>query len=227
MGSKKASKGEQPLDGRPYVVLDDREVDKAAHFINVLMLDRNGNRINRRNPQDIFTPLYNHQIPPGAASALHYKLDVPADIKDPIEIKVRVRYRKFDFEYMCLVHEGADKAPKLPIVDMCADSITLPVAGGTTEVAAQTSPVDPPWQRWNDYGIGMYLTASADEKRPGILQAEESFAKLTKLDAKPAQMHGYLNLARSYVLEGGLAKLNKAKEGLNPIHDLKIEEKDL
>ena len=33
-----------------------------------LMLDRNGNRINRRNPQDIFTPLYDKQIPPGAAA---------------------------------------------------------------------------------------------------------------------------------------------------------------
>ena len=30
------------------------------------MLDRDGNRIDRRNPQDIFMPLYNHQIPPGA-----------------------------------------------------------------------------------------------------------------------------------------------------------------
>lgn len=39
-------------------------VDEWAHFVNVLMLDRHGNRINRRNPQDIFTPLYDHQIPP-------------------------------------------------------------------------------------------------------------------------------------------------------------------
>jgi tetratricopeptide (TPR) repeat protein len=206
---------------------DTGTVDEYAHFINVLMLDRNGNRINRRNPQDIFTPLYNHQIPPGAANVVHYKLDVPADIKEPVEIKVRVRYRKFDFEYMALVHEGADKVPKLPIVDMCADSITLAVDGGTTEAPAQTSPIDPPWQRWNDYGIGMFLAASGNDSRPGILQAEEAFAKLTKLEAKPAQMHGYMNLARSYVLEGGLEKLNKAKEALNAIHGLEIDDKDL
>ena len=41
------------------------EVDPWSHFVNVYMLDRDGNRIDRRNPQDIFTPLYNHQIPPG------------------------------------------------------------------------------------------------------------------------------------------------------------------
>jgi hypothetical protein len=44
-------------------------VDPWSHFINVYMLDRDGNRIDRRNPQDIFTPLYNHQIPPGAAQS--------------------------------------------------------------------------------------------------------------------------------------------------------------
>src|SRR6185503_9737809 len=42
------------------------EVDPWSHFVNVYMLDRDGNRIDRRNPQDIFTPLYNNQIPPGA-----------------------------------------------------------------------------------------------------------------------------------------------------------------
>ena len=28
----------------------------------------------RRNAQDIFTPLYNHQIPPGAGQTVHYEL---------------------------------------------------------------------------------------------------------------------------------------------------------
>jgi len=45
------------------------EVDRWAHYINVFMLDKDGNRINRRNPQDIFTPLYNHQIPPARPPA--------------------------------------------------------------------------------------------------------------------------------------------------------------
>ena len=34
---------------------------------HVYMLDKDGNRIDQRNPQDI-TPLYNNQIPPGAAT---------------------------------------------------------------------------------------------------------------------------------------------------------------
>ena len=56
------------------------EVDRWANYLNVFLLDRDGNRINRRNPQDIFVPLYNHQIPPGAAAVGHYTLQVPADV---------------------------------------------------------------------------------------------------------------------------------------------------
>ena len=48
-----------------------------SHFINVYMLDRDGNRIDRRNPQDIFVPLYNKQIPPGAGQVVHFGLEVP------------------------------------------------------------------------------------------------------------------------------------------------------
>ncbi len=55
----------------------DGAVDPYAHFINVYMLDRHGNRIDRRNPQDIFVPLYNKQIPPGAGQVVHFGLDVP------------------------------------------------------------------------------------------------------------------------------------------------------
>jgi hypothetical protein len=186
---------------------DSGKVDEWSHFINVLMLDRDGHRINRRNPEDIFTPLYDHQIPPGAAQVVHYHLDVPADLKDPVELNVRVRYRKFDFEYMSLVHGGDDKVPRLAIVDLCSDKVTLPVAGSPAEVPAQTSAIDPPWQRWNDYGIGLFLAANADTDRAGLRQAVEAFEKLTALEDPVPQAHGHLNLARSYSLAGDLPKV--------------------
>jgi tetratricopeptide (TPR) repeat protein len=190
-------------------------VDEWSHFVNVHMLDRNGNRINRRNPQDIFTPLYNHQIPPGAGQVIHYALDVPNDVKAPVEIKVRLRYRKFDHEYMSLVYKDKGITPALPIVDICEDHITLPVEGVTTEVSAQTAPIQPAWQRWNDYGIGCFLEGEAGAKKGELRQAEEAFGKLVTLPEKAAHAHGYLNLARVYFDEGRLPAavdaLNKAQ----------------
>ena len=50
--------------------VDEGVVDPRSHFINVYMLDRQGRRVDRRNVQDIFVPLYDHQIPPGAASVV-------------------------------------------------------------------------------------------------------------------------------------------------------------
>lgn len=184
---------------------DSGPVDEWSHFLNVLMLDRHGNRINRRNPQDIFTPLYNHQIPPGSAQLVHYRLDVPTDATGPVELNVRVRYRKFDDEYMRFVY-GDKPVPKLPVVDMCEDRVTLPVAGVAETVPAQQSPIQPAWQRWNDYGIANLLEGEAETKRGNYRQAEEAFRALLALGAKDAVSHAHINLARVYIDEGRLAE---------------------
>jgi len=186
------------------------EVDRYAHFINVHMLDRNGNRINRRNPQDIFTPLYDHQVPPGAGQVVHYQVTIPKEAPGPVELAVRVRYRKFDDEYMRFVFP--DKETVLPIVDMAEDRVTLPVAGRKDSIPEQKSPITPAWQRWNDYGIGCLLEGGANAKKGELRQAEEAFQKLTTLEEKAAHGHGYLNLARVYVADG---RLEKAAEALN------------
>ncbi len=201
---------------------DTGPVDEWAHFLNVLMLDRHGQRINRRNAQDIFTPLYNHQIPPGAGQVVHYELKVPPDVKGPIELAVRVRYRKFDFEYMSLVHGGADKVPKLPIIDLCSDRVTLPVEGIAEKVPEQTSSIQPAWQRWNDYGIGCFLEGFPDEKKGELVQAEAAFQALLKEypNNKEVAGHAYLNLARVYEAQGLLSEavqaLEKAREAGAP-----------
>ena len=56
----------------------DGQVDPWSHFINAFVLDRDGNRIDRRNAQDIFVALYNHQIPPGAADKASPRCRRPA-----------------------------------------------------------------------------------------------------------------------------------------------------
>lgn len=187
-------------------------VDEWSHFINVLMLDRNGNRINRRNPQDIFTPLYDHQIPPGAANVMHYRLDVPPDVKGPVELRVRLRYRKFDYEYMTIVHKDRE-VPKLPIVDMCEDKLTLPVEGFPLPAdLKQESPIKPAWQRWNDYGIANLIEGGAANKRGHRVQAAEAFRKVLALGVKDAEGLAHLNLARVLVEDSNWTEAAKELE---------------
>jgi tetratricopeptide (TPR) repeat protein len=190
-----ARSGERII-GRSGGMGPEREVDPWSHFVNAFVLDRDGNRINRRNPQDIFVPLYSNQIPPGAADVVHYRLDVPPDCSEPIVFEARLRYRKFDTEYMQFVRQDPDWVNDLPILELAQDSIVLPVATGAG-LEPQPTPDIPAWQRWNDYGIGLLRKRGRGELR----QAEHAFGQVEAL----GRPDGPLNLARVFLREGRVA----------------------
>jgi tetratricopeptide (TPR) repeat protein len=185
-----------------------KEVDPWAHFLNVYMLDRDGNRIDRRNPQDIFTPLYNHQIPPGAAQVVHYELLVPGKQTTPLTLEVKLQYRKFDTLYMNYVFGSnySKGSPftvtnTLPIVTVAADRITFPVEGmGSAQLENGECKI-PEWQRWNDYGIGLFLESTDRGAEKGeLIQAAQAFENVEGL----GRADGPVNLARVYFKEGRL-----------------------
>ena len=156
------------------------------------VLDRDGNRIDRRNAEDIFTPLYNHQIPPGAASVAHYRLRVPDDLDAPLTVTARLHYRKFDTLYLRLFQGEAFAGNTLPVVTIASDKVEFPI----TATAEQAAPDAPAWQRWNDYGIG--LLAKPD--RGALKQAEAAFRQVAGL----GRAEGDLNRARVLIREGRL-----------------------
>ncbi len=172
------------------------QVDPWSHFVNAYVLDREGNRIDRRNAQDIFVPLYNHQIPPGAADAVHYSLRLPPDITEPVNVKVALHYRKFDTTYMKYVF-GEDYVNDLPIVTIAEDEVSFPIGGES--LAAEPSSI-PEWQRWNDYGIGLFRKGNAGSSKGELRQAEYAFGQVGEL----GQADGPLNQARVYLKEGRL-----------------------
>ena len=205
----------------------DGQVDPWSHFINAYVLDRDGNRIDRRNAEDIFTKLYDHQIPPGAADVVHYQLRVPEGVSDPVEFTVSLRYRKFDTRYM-RYFQGEDFVENdLPIVTIATDTIVFPVATRaqgdsqpTASALASTpalatapalalvsapAPEIPEWQRWNDYGIGLLRKPGARALRP----AEAAFRRVSDL----GRAEGELNLARVLLREGRLDEAATALRG--------------
>jgi tetratricopeptide (TPR) repeat protein len=183
-----------------------REVDPWAHFFNIYMLDRNGRRIDRRNVQDIFTPLYNHQFPPGAAQVAHYEFQVPEDLSAPITVEARVQYRKFDALYFNFVNatnfasgQGLWVTNDLPIVTLAEDRLTLPLSTAGAAADSAASPI-PEWQRWNDYGIALFLEGDRGSEKGELIQAADAFARVEKL----GRADGPLNQARVYFKEGRL-----------------------
>jgi len=189
--------------------IDERgEVDPSAHRVNVFLLDRDGNRINRRNPQDIFTPLYNHQMPPGAGQTVHYELVIPEDLDAPVDVEVKLHYRKFDREFVedfvigkslpgdrpiRGFERGKPYGNPLPITTLAVDRVTFPVEGVDVDVTNEPRDDIPEWQRWNDYGIGALLKGKAE-----LAAARYAFEQVEKL----GRYDGPLNLARALNMEG-------------------------
>jgi tetratricopeptide (TPR) repeat protein len=205
----KATSGDRVI-GVSGGLAEDGSVDEWSHFVNNFMIDRHGNRIARRNAQDIFIALYDHQIPPGAGQTAHYRLEVPEDIAAPVEVTVKLNYRKFDQQYIDFMNREYKEGDRdfyqrghavntLPITVIAEDRLVFPVvtASGVRIEAGQESQkaIEPTWQRWNDYGIGLLLTGTAQLK-----QAAAAFEEVEQLQ----RFDGPLNLARVLFAEGNL-----------------------
>ncbi|HJZ78517.1 MAG TPA: multiheme c-type cytochrome [Vicinamibacterales bacterium] len=197
--------------------LDEGVVDPRAHFINVYMLDREGRRVDRRNVQDIFVPLYDHQIPPSAAAVVHYELKIPAGVTAPVEVEVKLQYRKFTrfFTEFAL----GQRAPSLPVTTIASDRVVFPIDGGAAEAlalrpdglrsakaSAERTPAE--WERWNDYGIGLLLEGTTGSEKGELRQAADAFAEVERL----GRGEGPLNLARVFYKEG---RLDEAADALH------------
>jgi hypothetical protein len=172
----------------------DRAVDPWSHFVNAFVIDREGNRIDRRNAQDIFVALYDNQIPPGAADTVHYRFTVPPDATEPVTVEVALRYRKFDATYMKLFQGDAFVTNDLPITTLATDRVTFPLSGGPAPEGNREPDVEP-WVRWNDYGIGLLRKGGG---RGELRQAEQAFREVEAL----GRPDGPINLARVHINEG-------------------------
>jgi tetratricopeptide (TPR) repeat protein len=184
---------------------DTGSVDPWSYFLNSYVLDRDGNRIDRRNGQDIFVPLYNHQIPPGAATVVHYLLEVPADTREPVVIEASLNYRKFDTTYMQHMLGDEFTVNDLPITTMASDRIELPVGRGQDDMSFDLHPVAEN-ERWNDYGIGLLRQGDSGSNKGELRQAEQAFRQVEVL----GDMDGAMNLARVYFKEGRVDEASQA-----------------
>lgn len=209
--------------GRSGALAADGSVDPWAYFINAYGLDREGRRIDRRNVQDVFVALYDHQIPPGAATLVQYRVRLPEDLEGQMTIEVALRYRKFDTElYRQLLGESF-VVNDLPIATLATDVLSLtvmpedrPRTPPQSLAAWGHAPRDAPdqewvsaqmripaWERWNDYGIGLLRQG----RKGRLRQAAEAFSVVESL--RPGE--GALNLARVFYEEG---RLDEAADAL-------------
>jgi tetratricopeptide (TPR) repeat protein len=89
-----------------------------------------------------------------------------------------------------------EKIPDLPIVTVAEDEVTLPVmAHNAPAFEPKTITRKDEWQRWNDYGIGLFLQGD-------LKGAALAFQKVTEAD--PNNPDGWVNIGRCAVQEGDM-----------------------
>ncbi len=185
----------------------DGRLDAAADRLSQLVLGHAGLPMDRRQPADIHTSLYNNGIGPGADRLVRYALHVPENARGAITLSAGVEYRKFSRDYSIFV--GGPGAPVLPVVEISRDTVSLPVGdgpappavSGANVAAASRANSDPSWLRWNDYGIGLFLQGD-------LKGAEAAWTKTAEL--APDKPDGPLNRARALIQEGNLADAETA-----------------
>src|SRR5580704_13857730 len=91
-----------------------------------------------------------------------------------------------------------EKIPDLPIETVAENEVTLPVvAHDAPAPEPKTIVKKEEWQRWNDYGIGLFLQGD-------LKAAAAAFQKVTEAD--PNNPDGWVNIGRAAVQEGDMER---------------------
>ncbi|MDX1395838.1 MAG: tetratricopeptide repeat protein [Gemmatimonadota bacterium] len=189
---------------RSGAVREDGHLDPLAHMYKAVILDRNGDPIQRRNAQDIHVFAAANVVGPGTADVAHYRVRVPEGVSS-LTLRVRLLWRKFDRAYTEFAY-GANPAgfrafadvPDLPVTEIASNEVTLavgdPVAVPPTSESVQMHAV-PMWVRFNDYGIALRREGNT---RAALIPFEAVERR------EPDRVDGPLNQARLALDEGSI-----------------------
>jgi tetratricopeptide (TPR) repeat protein len=200
-------------------------VDPSAHFYRSLMLDEQGNRINKRNAWATRTVAYVRLVPPGAADTVHFRLNIPEDVGDTIHLEAKVNYRKFAWWNTQWAFAGErDPSDPNPGIGRGYDNGKWVFTGDTSKVSgpmkeipdlpitvmarnqAQLRVVDRDAEIHNESVFDREDLIRWNDYGIGLLlqgdlkAAEDIFTRVTELD--PEYADGWVNVGRARVLEG-------------------------
>ncbi|MCY4233037.1 MAG: tetratricopeptide repeat protein [Bacteroidetes bacterium] len=185
-------------------------VDTTAHFWGAVQVDRASQAINRRNAQDWIATVYANMIGPGTAHTVHYMFTIP-DGAPLHTLSAKLYHRKFKWYFHNWTFRGQvasgqpdslarkevdlrkwefndNDAPEIPITLMASATRSSGINSDSSYAL---------WERWNDYGIGLFLEGDTR----GAIKA---FSQVSNIASQSPE--GLINLARVYLEEGNLAQ---------------------
>lgn len=202
-------------------------VDPGARFYRSVMVDAEGNKINKRNAWASRSVVYVNLIPPGAADVGHFRLNIPENVGSAVTISAKLHYRKFDWWHTQFAYAGIPDTTKEGDYSVHHDSRAWTFDGDLSQVSGTLKAIpdvpivtmakDEVTLRVSSAGNSSPVVAATNITRMrqrwndygiGLLLegdlkgAEHAFRHVTTLD--PAYTDGWINLARVYLQEGAL-----------------------
>jgi tetratricopeptide (TPR) repeat protein len=203
-------------------------VEPGAHFYRSLLLDGEGNWINKRNAWMARSVAYVRLIPPGAADTIHYRLQIPEDAADPITLRAKVNYRKFMWWNTQWAFAGVREPGQAGYTLSAAhDSGRWTFTGDTSNVSGEIKAIpDIPTTVMAEAKASLRVVANGaalPEVKPfldksvrerwndygiGLLLqgdlkgAEAAFLKVTEME--PGYADGWVNVGRARLQEGNM-----------------------
>lgn len=160
----------------------DGTLDRSAHSFTNQPVDDNGKFVDNHQVQTIHSVAFDNTIQAGRSTLIRYRFQVPADVRGPVTIATRIKYRHYRQSYINNVL-GKDH-PAYPVVQIASTERVLSI-GENHPVPARAGD-NPDWMRWNNLGIA-YL----DQEQ--YAAAVDAFHQVVKL--RPDYPDAYTNIA--------------------------------
>lgn len=150
-------------------------LDESAHVYRQVILDEQARPITRHQIWLTNIKAYDNAIPPGRSDIARFRFRMP-ESHQPVTLRARVNYRRFNQEYTDYVLARQKRQLTLPVVRM-AEAVIAIAAHDHQLMPAKHATVRhsqteiPQWKRWNDYGIGLLEQAQHSQAAEAFHQA--------------------------------------------------------
>ncbi len=201
----RVASAETPIASSGELNPDDGRVDPEAHFVGAWLVDAAGQRITTGHAESAVATLFDHQLAPGGADLVRYRLEIPAGVSDKLMLTARLLDRRGREEPRVV----ANTKVQLPLVEKPAK----PAAAAATFDAVGAA-------RWNDYGLALFDEATRRNDERERLRADDALTRAVELGSAEALLTlariAIANKRQNNALNDALDFVLKARGASNP-----------
>ena len=112
-------------------------IEPGSFILKAVGVDANGEEIVRHDLWHLVGAKFKRAIFPGYSDMYMYQLKVPRDVKGPLQVTARLRYRKANQYFMDMLFPGQNRAA--PVTDISSDKIEIVLQEGKSSPGAAHS----------------------------------------------------------------------------------------